>query len=587
MRPSGSGESAKDRAENVMIVDLMRNDLGRVCEYGSVEVAALTELREAPGVWHLVSSVRGRLRPGLGDSDLLRATFPPGSVTGAPKIRAMRVIAELEASGREAYTGAIGFASPLAGLELSVVIRTLELSGDRIWLGAGGGVVADSDPDAELEECLVKARPVVAAAGGELAEVPIAAAGPAVPFAIADGAGRPDPSRGVISTMLVRDGLPVDLPMHLARLEDSVGLLYERRLPAFLEARIFAEASAWPLARLRVTIGPRGDALEIEPLAREPGADALRLAPVVLPGGLGEHKWRDRGLLDELARRSGAVPLLVDLDGDVLEAAHANVWVLEGDLLVTPPLDGRILPGTVRARLLGAPPAGLEARAEPLSLERLAAADEILLSSSVRGVHPATLGPEPARFDGRRSGARGALRERAGRRRALSRLARRHGAGEQLTSGIAGQVDLHQPGRGACGRSCDLHAHERVTAHGRVGRRCHGAAELGHVPRRLGDLQGGRAGLLQRVREAVGAPGVVRRQPARGQHRRVGRELAVGQLERPAADRTRSLAGRFSCRPRPPRDRPRSRPPSRPRPPPGRTPALPPSRLPGPAWLPP
>ena len=83
---------------------------------------------------------------GLGDSDLLRATFPPGSVTGAPKIRAMRVIAELEASGREAYTGAIGFASPLAGLELNVVIRTLELSGDRIWLGAGGGVVADSDP---------------------------------------------------------------------------------------------------------------------------------------------------------------------------------------------------------------------------------------------------------------------------------------------------------------------------------------------------------------------------------------------------------------------------------------------------------
>ncbi|MGH2764016.1 MAG: aminodeoxychorismate synthase component I, partial [Thermoleophilaceae bacterium] len=155
--------SAKDRAENVMIVDLKRNDLGRVCEYGSVAVAELAEPRPAPGVWHLVSTVSGTLRPGVGDGDLLRACFPPGSVTGAPKIRTMRVIAELEATGREAYTGAIGYASPLAGLELNVAIRTLELSGDRIWLGAGGGIVADSDPEAELEECLVKARPVVEA----------------------------------------------------------------------------------------------------------------------------------------------------------------------------------------------------------------------------------------------------------------------------------------------------------------------------------------------------------------------------------------------------------------------------------------
>src|ERR687898_24448 len=131
--------SAKDRAENVMIVDLMRNDLGRVCEYGSVEVSALNEPRAAPGVWHLVSTVRGTLREDAADADLLRASFPPGSVTGAPKIQAMRVIAELEAGGREAYTGAVGFASPVAGLELNVAIRTLELRDERIWMGAGGG----------------------------------------------------------------------------------------------------------------------------------------------------------------------------------------------------------------------------------------------------------------------------------------------------------------------------------------------------------------------------------------------------------------------------------------------------------------
>jgi para-aminobenzoate synthetase/4-amino-4-deoxychorismate lyase len=118
-----------------------------------------------PGVWHLVSHVRGSLRPGVTDASVLRATFPPGSVTGAPKIQSLRVIAELEAAGREVYTGAIGFASPVAGLELNVAIRTLELADGHVWLGAGGGIVADSEPRHELEEALTKARPIAAAVG--------------------------------------------------------------------------------------------------------------------------------------------------------------------------------------------------------------------------------------------------------------------------------------------------------------------------------------------------------------------------------------------------------------------------------------
>ena len=115
-----------------------------------------------------MSEVRARLAPGNGDAALLRATFPPGSVTGAPKVQALHVISELEATGREVYTGAIGFASPHAGLELNVAIRTFEARAGRLWLGAGGGIVADSDPQAELEECLVKARPLIAAIGGHL-----------------------------------------------------------------------------------------------------------------------------------------------------------------------------------------------------------------------------------------------------------------------------------------------------------------------------------------------------------------------------------------------------------------------------------
>jgi len=161
-------DSDKDAAEHVMIVDLMRNDIGRVCEYGSVTAPRRPTAEAHPGLWHLVTDVEGRLRAGVGDAELLRAAFPPGSVTGAPKVQSLIVIAELEALGREVYTGAIGYASPLAGLELNVAIRTLELSDGHLWLGVGGGIVADSDPGAELEEVLIKARPVAAAIGTEV-----------------------------------------------------------------------------------------------------------------------------------------------------------------------------------------------------------------------------------------------------------------------------------------------------------------------------------------------------------------------------------------------------------------------------------
>jgi para-aminobenzoate synthetase / 4-amino-4-deoxychorismate lyase len=410
-------ESVKDRAENVMIVDLMRNDLGRVCEYGSVRVPELTAPRPAPGVWHLVSSVTGTLRPEVGDGDLLRATFPPGSVTGAPKIQTMRVIAELEATGREAYTGAIGYVSPVAGLELNVAIRTLEISGDRIWIGAGGGITSGSDPHAELEECMLKARPVVEAAGGRIADQSAKdVAPPRLPLALGAGADRPDPAQGVFSTMLARDGEIVELDAHLSRLRDSVGQLYDEKLPRRLRERVSALAESGALLRVRVLAVPGPEGLDISvdttALAAEPTPEPVSLAPALLPGGLGAHKWLDRRLLDELERRLGAVPLLVDLDGDVLEAAFSNVWVAEGETVVTPPLDGRFLPGTVRASVIAAARAGgLDVREERISLERIGAADELLLSSAVRGVYPGVLEGRSARFElGARVGA--ALRER-------------------------------------------------------------------------------------------------------------------------------------------------------------------------------
>jgi len=160
--PARLAASAKDRAENIMIVDLVRNDLGRVCATGSVTVPELLAVHPAPGVWHLVSTVAGVLRPGVTDAELLAATFPPGSVTGAPKLRALRLLAELEPVAREAYCGAVGMASPAAGLQLNVAIRTMEVApGGPAWIGVGGGITIDSDPAAEWAECLAKAAPLL------------------------------------------------------------------------------------------------------------------------------------------------------------------------------------------------------------------------------------------------------------------------------------------------------------------------------------------------------------------------------------------------------------------------------------------
>ena len=171
--------SVKDRAENVMIVDLMRNDLSRVCLPGSVQVPALLRAEAHPGVWHLVSDVGGTLPAGTGDLPLVAAAFPPGSVTGAPKVRALEIIHELEATPREVYTGAIGYRSPVAGLELNVAIRTFEFGDGRVWLGSGGGITARSDDAAEYGECLVKAAPLIRALGGTYREASRPAAIPA------------------------------------------------------------------------------------------------------------------------------------------------------------------------------------------------------------------------------------------------------------------------------------------------------------------------------------------------------------------------------------------------------------------------
>jgi para-aminobenzoate synthetase component 1 len=160
--PSALSSSTKDVAENIMIVDLVRNDLGRVAVTGSVTVPELLVVRPAPGVWHLVSTVSARIPVELPTSALLDAAFPPASVTGTPKLRARQLISQWEHSTRGVYCGTVGLASPVAGCELNVAIRTVEFDavGNAV-LGSGGGITADSDADAEWQECLHKAAPIL------------------------------------------------------------------------------------------------------------------------------------------------------------------------------------------------------------------------------------------------------------------------------------------------------------------------------------------------------------------------------------------------------------------------------------------
>jgi para-aminobenzoate synthetase component 1 len=164
--PARLRASEKDRAENVMIVDLARNDLGRVCEPGSVAVPGMCELEPHPGLVHLVSTVNGTLRPDIGLGDLMRATFPPASITGAPKPRVMQEIEDLEPVARNVYCGAVGWIDTVADrADLAVAIRTFTITPDSTQLGVGGGITADSDPAAEWHETELKAARLLTVAG--------------------------------------------------------------------------------------------------------------------------------------------------------------------------------------------------------------------------------------------------------------------------------------------------------------------------------------------------------------------------------------------------------------------------------------
>ena len=344
--------SAKDAAENVMIVDLMRNDLSRVCRPGTVAVQELLTIQPHPGVWHLVSAIRGELNPHTTTAQVLAAAFPPGSVTGAPKISAQQGIADVEVEPRGAYTGSIGLVSPLAGADFNVIIRTFELRDGQLELGVGGGITVDSVPMLEWQECLHKAAPLVAAAGSvidqELVDEPAAHEEDLLAY-------------GVFESILVIRGKIIRLAAHLARLDRSCRELYRHGVPDDLAGAAHQLASAHAdQQRLAIRVlarpseGKLDFSVQASPLGPRPAGSTLRYQS--RPDRSWRHKWAERSALTEAeAAVRPALPFFTSRarPHDITETTRGNLFIQDRDgLWCTPPLDEQVLPGVTRREVL-------------------------------------------------------------------------------------------------------------------------------------------------------------------------------------------------------------------------------------------
>jgi para-aminobenzoate synthetase/4-amino-4-deoxychorismate lyase len=428
---------AKNRSENVMIVDLLRNDLGRLCRFGSVRVESLFAVERYPTLWQMTSTVTGELRTDAGFHEIFRALFPCGSITGAPKVRAMQLLAQIEPEPRGIYTGAIGFFSREQTV-FNVAIRTLELRGKGGELalrhgvmGVGGGIVADSDAVAEFSECLLKAEFLT---------------GP--PNRFPEGFS-------LVETLLWLDGYPL-IELHLDRLVDSAGYFDFSCEREAVKAALLAHASTFPsqaprkvrlllesdgsfgiasevLSEPGITAdslaaeeGPfYGQTHEIHPSVAKAVADSIGLTRGLNPPSPSASGYsaasttplrvriasertdpRDRMLFHKTTHRplyAGAFEaaaqagfgevLFLNLRGEVTEGAIGNLFIEKDGHWSTPPIECGLLPGVFRRHLLETRPNIAE---RVLSLEDLRQADAVYLANAVRGLRRVAIDWESA-----------------------------------------------------------------------------------------------------------------------------------------------------------------------------------------------
>lgn len=351
----------KNRAENLMIVDLLRSDLGRVAQTGTVAVESLFEVEDYPTVWQMVSQISAQVGPQTDTAEILRALFPCGSITGAPKVRAMQIIRKLEAGRRGLYTGALGWLAPSGDFRLNVAIRTLELTaGQRGRMGVGSGIVSDSDPAAEWQECQMKTA--------FLTDV--------------------DPGFALIETLLCTNGHYPYLQRHLDRLAASA-LWLGFRCDLSAVQTLLAQQPKEGDWRIRLTLSKKGNlvvrATPLLPEATENRAALLASTPIDSRHPLRRHKTSVRHQYDRALQEIAGQPEIFDVvfcneRGEIAEGARSTVFVERDGVLLTPPLSSGALPGVLRAELL----ATGRAREAALSPEDLAPG--FWLGNAVRGL---------------------------------------------------------------------------------------------------------------------------------------------------------------------------------------------------------
>ncbi len=427
--------SPKDDAELSMIVDLMRNDLGRVCKGGSVAVAEHKRLESYRNVFHLVSVVTGRLRPGADAVDLIRAAFPGGSITGCPRIRAMEIIDELEPCRRHVYTGAIGYIGFHDTLDLNIAIRTATIVGDRVFFSVGGGVVQDSDPADEYEETLHKGRTLTA----KLHTASAAAKTTAPAYVWQNGVIKPRAEAvvsiddlgftygyGFFETLRADNGGPAFLADHMERFNRTWEALFQTPPPDFtwhdiIRQVIDANGLANKTAAVKITASfgddvgpPYGHGLVVSArkymprpaLAEKGGLDlAVYLHPRQSP--LADHKTLNYlyyYLAGQWAKQQGAdEALILNPDGSISETNTANILIIRSKTVIRP-YSPHVLSGIMEKQVIRyLEKNGYSAVTKKLFMEDLFAADGVILTNSLIGAAPVR------RIDGRNLGRCDAL----------------------------------------------------------------------------------------------------------------------------------------------------------------------------------
>jgi len=372
---------AKNRAENLMIVDLVRNDLGRLCSFGSVKVEDLFAVERYPSVWQMTSTVTGELRPGAGLYEIFRALFPCGSVTGAPKVRAMQLAARVEDGPRGVYTGAIGYISA-ARTVFNVAIRTIELDRGRGTMGVGSGIVIDSAAREEFNECQLKAR------------------------FLTEPASRWPVRFSLIESLLWRGGDPFPasypfLDLHLNRLEDSAdyfGFACDRAGVREALRRHAEELGSVEPRKVRLLLDCDGE-FRIASEILNASLDDGRMARVRVAAERTDprdpmlfHKTTHRPLYIETFQAASAAGfddvLFLNERNEVTEGAISNVFIEKGGRWSTPPIDCGLLAGVYRRHLL-ATRGEIEERV--LYWDDLRNADAVYIANAVRGLRHAAI----------------------------------------------------------------------------------------------------------------------------------------------------------------------------------------------------